>query len=255
MRVGFLFVVLVSYQTLFGFDLGAMAKDVLGGDKKSSVDRSHISLDNATITSGLKEALSVGVEYATKELGAKNGYLDNSLVKINLPKSLSKAESVIRGLGGDKYVDNFVESMNSAASDAAPHTVDIFLKAISDMSLDDAKKILVGDDNAATEYFKSTTTRSLSKLIRPIVKKTMDTNNVTKYYEEVNGFYKSDIKSMATEYGLGSFISTDKDKDLDDYVTDEAIDGLFKIIAEKEKEIREDPVAQTTTLLKQVFGL
>jgi len=253
--LSFLAVAFIS-TTLFSFDFGSFAKEALANVSKSTNSSSkESSLSSDTITAGLKEALNVGAKYAVKELGKKDGYLNNADVKIPLPKNIKKAEDIIRGFGGDKYVDDFVESMNSAATDAAPKTIDIFLNTIKTMTLRDAKNILSGDEDAATEYFRVNTTDSLTKMILPIVQKTMRANNVTLYYEKANSFYKSDIKSRAVEYGIGSFLPKKSEENLDEYVTKKAIDGLFKIIAVKEAEIRKDPLAQTTSLLKKVFGI
>ena len=252
-----LLLVLAFYSTaLLSFDFGSFINETVKNVSESTSSKStKNSLTASTITDGLKEALSFGAKYAVKELGKKDGYLNNASVKIPLPKNIKKAEDIIRGFGGDKYVDDFIESMNSAATDAAPKTIDIFLDAIKEMTLDDARKILEGDKDAATEYFRTHTTDSLTKMILPIVRKTMQANNVTAYYEKANSFYKSDIKSRALEFGIGSFLPKDSEENLDEYVTSKAIDGLFKMIAVKEAEIRKDPVAQTTSLLKKVFGI
>jgi len=255
MRNSLLLVLLLSSSSLFGFDFGSLTKKALDSVSDVSSASTKSSLSSATVSEGLKEALNIGAKYAVKELGKKDGYLNNKEVKIPLPKNIKKAEDIIRGLGGDKYVDDFIKSMNSAATDAAPKTINIFLDAIKAMTLNDAKKILAGDENAATEYFQTHTTKSLTKMILPIVQKTMKANNVTGYYKKANSFYKSDIKSKASEYGIGSFLPKQSDENLDEYVTKKAIDGLFKVIATKEAQIRKDPIAQTTSLLKKVFGV
>ncbi len=256
MRKKSLLVLLFCWSTLIGFDFGSFVKETFESTSESNgVKSSKNSLSSSTISDGLKEALSIGAKYAVDELGKEGGYLNNASVKIPLPENLAKAEDIIRGFGGDKVVDDFIESMNSAATDAAPKTIDIFLDAIKSMTLVDAKNILAGDEDAATDYFKTNTSNSLTKMILPIVQKTMQTNGVTKYYDSANSFYKSDIKSRAVEFGIGSFLPQESEENLDEYVTQKAIDGLFKMIAKKESEIRKDPVAQTTSLLREVFGL
>ncbi|WP_324172912.1 DUF4197 domain-containing protein [Sulfurimonas sp.] len=251
----FILVLFFCSSVLFSFDFGSFMSDVVKSVSEPTTSFSSKStLSSDTISNGLKEALNVGAKYAVKELGKKDGYLSNASVKIPLPKSIKKAKDIIRGFGGDKYVDDFIKSMNSAATDAAPKTIGIFLHAIQKMTIDDARTILSGNEDGATEYFKTHTTNSLTKLILPIIKKTMETNNVTAYYKKANSFYKSDIKSRAVEYGIGSFLPKENDENLDEYVTSKAIEGLFKIIAQKETEIRKDPLAQTTSLLKKVFG-
>jgi hypothetical protein len=251
---------------LYSFDLGGLAKDIMNDvSKKSSTTSSstNSNLSNITVTKGLKEALKVGVDYAVKNLGANNGYLNNSLVKIALPDNLQKAETIIRKVGGDKIADNLIKSMNTAATNAAPKTAEIFIDAITKMSLTDAKKILAGDKDAATQYFKSNTSNSLKKVIKPIIQKTMEQNSVAKYYDTFNSYYKeygksyvenSQVMGLAKNFGVDSYLPSNSDESLDDYVTSKAIDGLFKMIAKKESAIRSNPIEQTTSILKEVFG-
>ncbi len=256
---------LVLCTTLgFGFDLGSITKGVMDNMKSSTTSStSKTELSNSSVTNGLKEALKVGVDYAVKNLGSNNGYLNNSLVKIPLPENLQKVEGIIRKAGGDKMADDLINSMNNAATQAAPKTAEIFVEAIDKMSLSDAQKILAGDENAATDYFKSNTVTSLKKMITPIIQETMKQNQVASYYDSINSFYKTNAKDfvnnsavmgMAKDFGVDSYLPGSSDQNLDEYVTEKAIDGLFKMIAEKEAAIRSNPLAQTTSLLKQVFG-
>lgn len=261
-------ILIISIATIaFSFDLGSFidgAKESLTTPStETSKSTTKIELNNSTVTSGLKEALNIGVDFAVKELGKDSGYLNNSLVKIPLPENLAKAETLIRKAGGDKIADDLINSMNAAASNAAPKTAKIFANAISNMNLEDAKKILAGDDKAATNYFETHTSKSLKQIINPIVKESMETNSVAKYYQIFNNTYKtygkdlvenSSVMGYAKSIGVDSFIPSSSDEKLDDYVTNRAIDGLFKMIAQKEAEIRKNPIAQTTSLLKQVFG-
>lgn len=251
----------------FGFDINSITKSVVDNVTKSSSTSTSTTassgMNNSTVSSGLKEALKVGVDYAVKSLGANNGYLNNSLVKIPLPENLQKVEGLIRKAGGDKVANDLINSMNSAATKAAPKTAEIFVDAIDKMSLADAQKILNGGKNAATDYFKNNTTGSLKKMIAPIVQETMKQNQVAGYYDTFNGYYKqygkglvdnSSVGNLAKSFGVDSYLPGSSDQNLDEYVTDRAIDGLFKMIAEKEAAIRSNPVEQTTSLLKQVFG-
>lgn len=251
----------------FAFNLESITKSVLdnvsNGSTTNKTTTTNSNLSDSTVSSGLKEALKVGVNYAVSTLGANNGYLNNSLVKIPLPGNLAKAESLIRKAGGDQIADNLINSMNSAATKAAPQTANILVGAIEKMSLTDAQNILAGDNNAATNYFKTNTTDSLKKMIKPIIQETMKENQVAQYYDMANNYYKNSIGSMvdtsaisglAKNFGVDSYIPGSSDESLDDYVTNQAIDGLFKMIATKEADIRSNPVAQTTSLLKQVFG-
>ena len=258
---------LVLCTTLsFGFDLGSIAKGVMDNVSNPTTNTStntKTGVSNSTVSSGLKEALKVGVDYAVKNLGADNGYLNNSLVKIPLPENLQKAEGIIRKVGGDKIADDLVNSMNKAATKDAPKTAEIFVDAIDKMTLEDAQKILNGNDNAATDYFKANTTSSLKKMITPIIQETMKENQVATYYDTFNNYYKqygkglvqdSGISALAKNFGVDSYIPSSSDENLDEYVTNKAIDGLFKMIASKEAAIRSNPIEQTTSILKQVFG-
>jgi len=252
----------------FGFDLESVAKGVMDNVVNESTTTSNTSsstssLSEATVTSGLKEALKVGVDYAVKNLGSNDGYLSNSLVKIALPENLQKAEGIIRNVGGEKMADDLINSMNSAATKAAPQTAKIFVEAIEKMSLNDAKKILAGDENAATDYFEVNSTTSLKNMISPIIKEAMKENQVASYYDAFNSYYQtygkdlvdsSGAATLAKSFGLDSYLPGSSDENLDEYVTQKAIDGLFKMIAQKESVIRSNPIEQTTSLLKQVFA-
>ena len=265
---------LLTSTLTFALDLGSITKSVVDTVSKdtgiaqqvnnaTSSSTTNSNLDNATVSNGLKEALKTGVTYATTQLGSNNGYLNNKAVKIPLPNNLSSAEKLIRSAGGDKMADDLINSMNTAASKAAPKTAEIFISAIDKMSLTDAQKILSGGNNAATEYFKANTTESLKKSIAPIIQETMKENQVAGYYDSVNNVFKSStggltqnsgVMGMAKSFGVDSYIPGSSNESLDEFVTSKAIEGLFTMIAQKEAEIRTNPVAQTSSLLKQVFG-
>ncbi len=248
----------------FSFDLSGFASDALQtATQPSPSTKTTSNLSDSTVSNGLKEALKIGVDFGVKTLSKKDGYLNNADVKIPLPDKLAQAESLIRKVGGDKVADDLIQSMNDAATEAAPKTTSIFMKAIEKMNMQDAKTILAGDEHAATEYFQKNTTSSLQEMIKPIVVKSMQQNSVAKYYDKFNGLYTSNIKGvvennslmgMAKSFGADEYLPSEKDAKLDDYVTSKAIEGLFKMIATKEAQIRKDPVAQTTSLLKTVFG-
>lgn len=267
-KISIITTLLLASTTVFSFDFTSVIKTVQDVTKQeASTTNTQIkeskALSNSTINSGLKEALKVGVNYGVNELSKKDGYLKNKSVKILLPQDLAKVEGLIRKAGGDKIVDNFILSMNNAATQAAPKTVDIFINAIDKMTLDDAQKVLTGGDDAATQYFKNSTTKSLQKIIKPILLESMQSNNVVSYYDKVNDFYKSNVKelidnneiiNMAKGFGADSYIPSGSSENLNEYVTQKTIDGLFIMIAKKESEIRKEPLAQTTSILKQVFG-
>ena len=260
---------ILTSSLTYAFDLGSITKGVMdsvvNGTKttETKTTTTNSNLDNSTVSSGLKEALKTGVNYAVTQLGASNGYLNNDLVKIPLPDNLAKVETLLRSAGGNEMADNLINSMNKAATTAAPKTASIFADAIEKMSLTDAQNILAGSNNAATEYFKTNTTDSLKKMIAPIIQETMKENQVASYYDMANNYYKDNAKGLvdnsgvmdiAKNFGVDSYLPGSSDQSIDDYVTDKAISGLFTMIAQKEAEIRTNPVAQTTSLLKQVFG-
>ena len=249
----------------FGFDLNSIKKSVMDNVTNPTTSKSTASssMSDSTVSSGLKQALKVGVDYAVNSLGANNGFLNNSLVKIPLPENLQKVEGIIRKAGGEKVANDLINSMNGAATKAAPKTAEIFVDAIDKMSLEDAQKILNGGKNAATDYFENNTTSSLKTMIAPIIQETMKENKVAGYYDTFNSYYKqygkglvdnSSVGNLAKSFGVDSYLPGSSDQNLDEYVTDKAIDGLFEMIAEKEAAIRSNPVEQTTSLLKQVFG-
>ncbi|MBE0491485.1 MAG: DUF4197 domain-containing protein [Sulfurospirillum sp.] len=259
---------LVCSTIAFGFDLGSFAKSVTENlntqpTTSTKTTQTQGTLNNDTISKGLKEALQKGVTYATKSLGKPDGYLSNALVKIPLPENLQTAQTLIRKAGGDKIADDLIKSMNDAASKAAPKTADIFFNAIKKIDLKDAQTILQGEKDAATKYFQTHTNTDLQKLISPIVQTTMQENSVIKYYDTFNSYYQqygknyvqnNQILSLAKQFGADAYIPDMSEKNLNEYVTQKAIDGLFVMIAQQETKIRQNPLEQTTSLLKTVFG-
>lgn len=258
---------LLSSTLAFAFNLNDITKGVMEKVNQTTAStttkESTSALSSSTINSGLKEALSQGVKIAVETLGKENGYLNNDLVKIPLPSSLEKAETLIRKAGGGQYADELITAMNNAASEAAPKTANIFLAAIEKMSIEDATKILDGADNEATQYFKGNTYKQLKELITPIVQKSISNNQVASYYKTFNEYYQSHGKGLiestgvmgyAKSLGVDSFIPGSEDENLDEYITTKAIDGLFAMIEKEEAAIRANPINRTTSLLKQVFG-
>jgi Protein of unknown function (DUF4197) len=202
--------------------------------------QSHLS--DSKLASGLKEALRVGADKSVKLTGRTDGYFANQAIKILVPKNLHPLETGLRAIGYGPKVDEFVLSMNRAAEAAAPAARKIFGDAIMAMTFEDARKIFSGGDTAATDYFKSKTTVQLTEAFRPVVEKTMNANGVTQQYNALVGQYKSIPFARS------------QDLDIDKYVVSKALDGLFYTLGEQEKEIRKDPAARTTSLLKEVFG-
>ncbi|MGB5540050.1 MAG: DUF4197 domain-containing protein [Gammaproteobacteria bacterium] len=201
------------------------------------------ALSNDEMISGLKEALGKGTQYAVDNLGKEGGFLDNASVRIPMPKSLSWVEKTLRTLRQDKLADEFVASMNHAAERAVPEAAAVFGDAIQQMTLEDARGILSGPDDAATQYFRKTTSATLTEKMRPIVEQATAATGVTSSYKNM----------MSKAGGMTSLLSSDA-TDLDGYVTEKTLDGLFLMVAEEEKRIRQNPLARSTDLLKKVFG-
>jgi hypothetical protein len=197
---------------------------------------------DARIASGLKEALSIGTANAVKLTGATDGFFGNSLIKILLPPRLKTAEKGLRMIGAGPQVDQFVLGMNRAAEKAAPEASMYFKQAILSMGITDAKGILTGGDTAATDFFKSKTSEQLTTAFRPHVEAAMGQLEVTRQFDALIGNMKK-IPFMKAE----SF-------NINDYVVQQAINGLFVMVGQEEKKIRKDPAAQVTTLLRDVFG-
>ena len=200
------------------------------------------SLTNDEIIAGLKEALQVGTEKAVALVSQTDGYFGNPDIKIPLPESVQKVEKLLRTAGYGQKVDAFELSMNRAAERAAPEAKSIFQNAIGQMSFEDARKILNGRDNEATLYFEDKTSGRLQELFKPIVKDSMGQVGVTRSFQNLN----AKVESMP----FGKSLSFD----LDQYVTDGALQGLFKMLAEQERQIRTQPAARVTDLLQKVFA-
>ena len=202
------------------------------------------SLSNQDITRGLREALTQGVRNAVDDLGRRNGFLDNSRVRIPLPKNLQRTERALRAAGQGRRVDEFIEAMNHAAEEAVPVAVDVFLESVRQMSFNDARQILSGgQDDAATEFFRRTSEQRLRDEFHPIVERFTEQVGVTQKYKQMMGRYGF----------LGRVVGQDA-SDIDGYVTEKALDGLFLLIADEERRIRRDPVGRTTAILRAVFG-
>jgi hypothetical protein len=199
-------------------------------------------LSESKITAGLKEALQVGTGNAVQIVSKTGGYYTNPEIKIPLPEPVQKVEILARAAGFNKQLDEFEMSMNRAAEKAAPEAKAIFWDAIKKMTFTDARKILNGRENEATLYFKDKTHDRLSELFKPIIHQSMSSVGVTEKYQALESMIAR-VPVMGNERF-----------DLDQYVNDKALDGLFYILAQEEKKIREDPAARVTDLLKEVFA-
>lgn len=204
-----------------------------------------LSLDQLSAkdtTGGLKEALTQGAGKAVDMLGRTDGFLGNPKVRIPLPEQLEKAAELMRSLGMGKYVDELEMTMNRAAEAAVPEAKKLLVDSIKKMSVQDAKGILTGGDDAATQYFRRTTAAPLGDKFKPIVQKAMARVKLTQKYDKFAG--------KAAKLGL----IDEEDSRLDNYVTAKALDGLYLMIAEEEKAIRANPVDAVGKLAKKVFG-
>ncbi len=191
---------------------------------------------------GLKEALSVGIKNSITYLARTDGYFANQAVKILLPEEVRKAEKVLREIGFGPQLDEFTLSMNRAAEKAAPLAADIFSTAITEMSFDDANRILRGGNTAATEYLKNKTYNKLLELFQPAVRSAMNEFNVTQQYDAIN----SKVQALPL---VGKMFNLD----VNQYVASKALDGLFYTLGKEETKIRTNPSARVTELLKEVF--
>lgn len=229
-----IFFVLSSYDGYAGFqDILDSAKKFLGQEE---------GLTESEVIQGLKEALEIGTANSVGIVSKLNGYYKNPNIKIPLPEDIQKIEKILRTTGFGQQVDEFELSMNRAAERAAPEAKSIFWDAIKQMKFEDARQILNGRDNEATLYFKDKTSARLRKIFKPITHQAMSEVGVTRTYQAID----DKVKTIPFADQL-SF-------DLDQYVTDKALDGLFFMLAAEEKKIRENPAARVTDLLKKVFG-
>ncbi|MCB5184775.1 DUF4197 domain-containing protein [Methylobacillus gramineus] len=199
-------------------------------------------LSNADTSKGLKEALIQGADKAVSQLGSVDGFLKNPQVKIPLPESLQKAEKAMRMFGMGKQADELVLKMNRAAEAAVPEAKTLLVNSVKQMSVQDAKDILTGGEDAATQYFRKTTSGPMANKFLPIVKKATENVDLAQQYNK--------FAEMGNKYGL-----VKKDQaNLEQYVTQKTLDGVYLMMAEEEKAIRKDPMGQASNLLKKVFG-
>ncbi|MBB5283214.1 hypothetical protein HNQ92_001340 [Rhabdobacter roseus] len=199
-------------------------------------------LSQNEIAEGLKEALRVGINNGADQASRTDGYFKNELIKILMPPEARRVEERLRQLGLGSEVDRFVLSLNRAAEDAAKKSKPIFVKAITSMTITDAVGILRGADTSATAYLRRTTNDELYNTFFPVVDSTLNLNNATRYYADlVNTYNKIPLVQKVNP-------------DLKGYATQQAINGLYSLIAIEEKKIRENPAARVNDLLRKVFG-
>ncbi|NVK04129.1 MAG: DUF4197 domain-containing protein [Flavobacteriia bacterium] len=202
----------------------------------------NLPLTEAEVSSGLKEALKVGIRNAVVETSAENGYYGNALIKIPFPEEAGRVKTTLTDIGMGSLIQNFEESMNHAAEQASAQATDIFVDAITQMTIQDAMGILHGNDDAATAYLRRTTETRLNNAFRPIIDNALQQGNVTQYWNQIT-----------TRYNQIPFVNK-VNTDLTGYVTEAAMDGLFIMVAKEEQQIRENPQARINDILKRVFG-
>lgn len=245
-------VLLLALSVVPGVASAQKWKDVLKKATRHEPASRRPDVSTRDVAAGLKEALATGTTDAINALGRNGGFSDNPKVRIPLPGALDKAGELARRMGQGEKVDAFQLSLNRAAEKAVPEVADIFGDAIRKMSLEDARGILAGGDHAATDYFRRVAGEALGKRIEPIVGKATDSVGVTRKYKALtSGSAGSRLGGALSKLGGGTGADS---MDLDKYVTDKTIDGLFTEIGEQEKAIRTNPAARTTDLLKKVFG-
>ena len=236
LRIG-LIILIILFSNAEAFpQLGKLldkAKKAVGGSQPLTAEE---------VAQGLKEALTNGISKGADLTSKTDGYFKNPEIKIPFPPDVKKVEDRLRQMGMGGQVDKFVLSLNRGAEDAAKEAKPIFVAAIKQMTIDDAFSILKGEPDAATQFLKRTTTAQLKEKFKPVVQKSLDKVSATQYYGDLVGTYN--------KIPLVQKVNPD----LNEYATDLAIQGLFIMIAKEEKNIRQDPLARTSDLLKKVFG-
>jgi hypothetical protein len=207
----------------------------------SSANPQSVVLTDSRIAAGLKEALTVSTSKAVATTGRPDGFLKNQAIKILLPDQLKKIGNGMRLVGMGAQVDEFEVGMNRAAEEATPAAKQIFFDSLTKMTFADAHQILTGPDTAATEYFKRQSSDQLAAVFTPIVHQALENVGVIRQYDHL------------THNAAYPFMNHQK-FDLDQYVVGKTLDGLFYMLGQEERRIRTNPAAQTTALLKQVFG-
>jgi hypothetical protein len=235
---------LMSAILTTAFSCSQASVDRFGDSLKGLVDIDGVrqGLIEKKVIEGIKEALEIGTGNAVQALSQVGGYYQNPIIKILLPEALQKSEKLLRAAGYGQLLDAFELSMNQAAEKAAPAAKEIFWNAIKEMTISDAQKLLEGSEDEATLYFKDKTYSQLSSAFKPLVRVAMSEVGVTRRFQQLDDLMK--VLPFTESLGL----------DLDQYVNDKALDGLFWMLAEEERKIRQDPSARVTELLRQVFG-
>jgi hypothetical protein len=237
----FVFMLMVGFLSAHGASQTTLS-DIFKKAQQTAQSTNASSLSNDKITAGLKQALQISTTKAVAATGRPDGFLKNAAIKILLPERLRGVGNTMRMVGMGSQVDALEVGMNRAAEQAAPAAKQIFINALTHMTFSDARQILSGSDTAATDYFKRTSTDQLTTAFTPIVHQSMENVGVIRQYDQLQ--QNPAIGALARKQNLN----------LDSYVVGKALDGIFYMLGQEEKKIRHDPAAQTTALLREVFG-
>ncbi len=211
-------------------------------EAEKALENQPPALTTGDVAEGLKEALVKGISTGSDLVSQTDGYFKSPEIKIPFPPDVKKVEDKLRQIGLGNEVDRFVLTLNRGAEDAAKEAKPIFINAIRQMTIEDAWGILKGQPDAATQYLKRTTSAQLKEKFKPVIQSSLNKVSATKYYGDIiNNYNRIPLVQKVNP-------------DLNEYATDMAMQGLFTMIAKEEKNIRQDPVARTTELLKRVFG-
>jgi uncharacterized protein DUF4197 len=217
---------------------GILAALFIGSASAAGLD----DITNRDAVNGLKQALTSGAQVAVAKLGKEDGFFGDTRIRIPLPPSMKSMEAVMHSVGMGKQADDLVLRMNRAAEAAVPQAKSLLVDAAKKMTVQDAKGILSGGQDSATQYFKRSTSEALMLRFKPVVKKSMAKVKLAEAY--------NDIAASGAKFGLVK----EEDAKLEDYITRKALDGLFVGIADEEKKIRENPKAAASSIVKKVFG-
>lgn len=226
------YILLLGLTACAGADIGSILRGA-----------GEATLSERDVANGLKEALVQGITSGSEKAAAEDGFFKNDLIRIPLPEDLRRVESTMRQLGLGGEVDRVILTINRGAENAAREALPIFVSAIRQLTVDDAWSILRGDQDAATAYLRRTTSAELTALFMPRVQESLEEVGATKYYSD-----------LVRAYNAIPTTTRKLDPDLNQYVTDRALDGLFTLVAEEEKNIRENPLQRTTALMRRVFA-
>jgi hypothetical protein len=261
LAIGLIAVLPFAHKSLAQGNLLEQGRSLLGGKSGGSTGGAA-NLSNTQADSGLREALRVATQRTVSRVGKPGGYLSDPAIKIPLPSYLASARDLLAKAGMSGMLDDLELRMNRAAEAAAPKAADIFGQAIASMSVSDAKGIITGPKDAATQYFKRTTTKPLTEAFRPIMEQSLSQAGATQAFQKVSKSVAGSASSaggglggLAGLAGMGGGGSAaPQGFDFTEYAVGKALDGLFHYIGQEEAAIRTNPAARSTELLKQVFG-